>query len=302
MVVLGSLVFLSVACALVAFWCLVAPNRTMQRLREINPEQDKRSEWATTLVAIASPLSKLTVPDGDWETSPTRQQFMHAGIRDSRAPTIYFGLKAVLPLALAAAVFIVAGPFVKSQLTLLLYVLIGALVGCYLPNLVLRWLVKSRQREVFESFPDAADLLLVCVEAGLGLDAALTKVAEEIKHKSEAIAEELHLANLEMRAGAGREKTLRNLAARTGLDELGTFAAMLIQADRFGTNIGDALRVFSDDLRHKRQVRAEELAAKAPTKMLFPLVACIFPAVIMVILGPAVIRIIRSLAPMLGAS
>jgi tight adherence protein C len=115
-----------------------------------------------------------------------------------------------------------------------------------------------------------------------------------------ALAEELHLTNLEIRAGGTREKALRNLAMRTGIEEVGIFASMLTQADKFGTSIGESLRVFSDDLRHKRQIRAEESAAKVPTKMLIPLVTCIFPAVIMVVLGPAVIQIIRTILPMLS--
>jgi len=131
------------------------------------------------------------------------------------------------------------------------------------------------------------------------LDAALTKVTEEIRIKSEALAEELHWTNLEMRAGGERDKSLRNLALRTGVEEIATFATMLTQADRFGTSIGDSLRVFSDDLRHKRQVRAEELAAKIPTKMLFPLVLFIFPSIIAVIIGPAVIQVIRTMMPMM---
>jgi len=142
--------------------------------------------------------------------------------------------------------------------------------------------------------------MLVCVEAGMGLDAALGKVTEEIRLQSEALAQELHWTNLEMRAGSTREKSLRNLAARTGVDEIYTFATMLTQADRFGTSIGESLRVFSDDLRHKRQMRAEELAAKVPTKMLLPLVTCIFPAIVMVVLGPALIRIVRTVLPMMA--
>ena len=142
--------------------------------------------------------------------------------------------------------------------------------------------------------------MLICVEAGLGLDAGLTKVADEMKRKSVALAEELHLTNLEMRAGGSRETSLRNLALRTGVEELTTFATMLTQSDQFGTSIGESLRVFSDDLRHKRQVRAEEAAAKVPTKMLIPLVLCIFPSIIMVIMGPAAIQVIRVMLPMLG--
>jgi tight adherence protein C len=187
-------------------------------------------------------------------------------------------------------------------LVLLFYVMVGALIGVYLPNFVLWWIIRRRRRELFENFPDAADLMLVCMEAGLGLDAALTRVADEVKRKSVALAEELHLTNLEMRAGAAREQALHNLATRTGLEEIGTFASMLTQADKFGTSIGDSLRVFSDDLRYKRQMRAEELAAKVPTKMLFPLVIFIFPSIIMVVMGPAAIQIVRTLMPMLNGS
>jgi tight adherence protein C len=124
-------------------------------------------------------------------------------------------------------------------------------------------------------------------------------VAEELLGKSPALAEELQLTNLEMRAGGTREKSLRNLALRTGVEELTSFATMLTQADRFGVSIGDSLRVFSEDLRHKRQARAEEKAAKIPTKMLFPLVLFIFPSIIMVVLGPAIIQIVRTVGPML---
>jgi tight adherence protein C len=131
------------------------------------------------------------------------------------------------------------------------------------------------------------------------MDTALTRVAEEMQARSPALAEELQLTNLEMRAGGTRETSLRNLALRTGVEELTSFATMLSQADRFGVSIGDSLRVFSDDLRHKRQTRAEEKAAKIPTKVLFPLVLFIFPSIIMVVLGPAIIQIIRTIAPLL---
>jgi tight adherence protein C len=162
-------------------------------------------------------------------------------------------------------------------------------------------LVSVRQREIFETFPDAVDLMLVCAEAGLGLDADLARVAGEIKMKSVALAEELHLTNLEVRAGGTREKDLKNLARRTGVEELDTFAVMMTQADKFGTSVCDSLRVFSDDLRHKRhkrQTRAEERATRVPTMMLIPLVLFIFPSIIMVIMGPAAIQIIRTLMPM----
>lgn len=300
MLILSSLIFLTVTLGLVGLYLWLAPTRAEQRLQVLAGSSEK-SDWTETVVKVAGSLARLSTPDGDWENSPLRMRFLHAGIRDPNARLLYFGTKTLLPLLLAGLAFVaLRGLNQTSGLTLLFYVLLSALIGCYLPNVLLHLKIRARQREIFESFPDAADLMLVCVEAGLGLDAGLSKVADEIRRKSVALAEELHLTNLEMRAGATREKSLRNLALRTGVEELSTFASMLTQADKFGTSIGDSLRVFSDDLRHKRQVRAEERAAKVPTKMLFPLVLCIFPSIIMVILGPALIQVVRTILPMLN--
>ena len=300
MFLLATLIFLAISCAMAAVFVIVAPTRAEQRLQSLSPAAAP-SQWSETVVKLAGPLARLSTPDGDWENSPLRTRFLNAGIRISDARLIFYGAKTVLPLLLAALAFVIMRALNQSQgLTLLFYVMLSALIGCYLPNFVLRMLSRRRQREIFETFPDASDLMLVCVEAGMGLDAALTKVADEVKRKSVALAEELHLTNLEMRAGASREKSLRNLALRTGLEEVRVFATMLTQADKFGTSIGESLRVFSDDLRHKRQVRAEEQAAKVPTKMLFPLVVCVFPSIIMVIMGPAAIQIIHTIMPMLN--
>jgi len=302
MLLLTSLIFIAVALAGGALVMLLVPTRTQQRLQAMAPAARDGSQWTETIVKVTGPFAKLSSPDGQWETSPLRVRFLNAGIRHPDARLVYFGAKTLLPLVFAGVAFFLLRALNQSQsLTLLFYVMVAALAGCYLPNGVLAWKARRRQREVFESFPDAADLMLVCVEAGLGLDAGLTRVAEEIKLKSVALAEELHLTNLEMRAGATREQSLRHLALRTGIEEIGTFATMLTQADKFGTSIGDSLRVFSDDLRHKRQVRAEERAAKVPTKMLFPLVVFIFPSIIMVILGPALIQVLRTIVPMLAA-
>ena len=293
------LVFLAVTLALGAFVLWLTPTTAERRLQAISNPTGK-SQWIETAVKIVGPFAQLSSPTGDAETSPLRIKFLNAGIRHTDAPLIYFGAKTLLPLAFAGLAFIVLRASSQTDgLTLLMYLAIAALIGCYLPNFVLRWKIRDRKREIFENFPDAADLMLVCVEAGLGLDAGLVKVTDEIRIKSVSLAEELHWTNLEMRAGGPREKSLRNLALRTGVEEIGTFATMLTQADKFGTSIGDSLRVFSDDLRHKRQVRAEELAAKVPTKMLFPLVVCVFPSIIMVILGPAAIQVIRTILPML---
>ena len=299
MLIISTLVFLAVTIAIASVFMWVSPSRTEQRLQSMAAVPSEKSQWIETAIKLTGPLAKLTTPRGDWESSPLRLRFLNAGIRHPDARLVYFAAKAVLPLLLATLAFFTLRATNQSHgVALMFYVMLAALVGCYSPNLLLHLLVKSRQREIFETFPDAADLMLVCVEAGLGLDAGLTKVADEIKRKSVALAEELHLTNLEMRAGATREKSLRNLALRAGLEEISTFATMMTQADKFGTSIGESLRVFSDDLRHKRQVRAEERAAKIPTKMLFPLVLFIFPSVIMVILGPAIIQIVRTLIPL----
>jgi len=293
------LVFLAVSSLLAGLYIWLVPTRTGQRLQALSGK-DGEPQWRQTAVRLAAPLARLSAPVSDWDSSPLRVQFFNAGIRHDNARLVYYAAKTVLPLALAAAAYMALTLF--SQATgqkLLFFVASAALVGIYLPNAVLGWLVSERQREIFETFPDAADLMLVCVEAGLGLDAGLARVAEEIRLKSQALADELHLTILEMRAGGTREKSLRNLAARTGVEELGTFAIMLTQADKFGASIGESMRVFSDDLRHKRQMRAEESAAKVPTKMLLPLVLFIFPSIIMVIMGPAAIQIIRNLLPML---
>ncbi len=299
MLLLPLLIFLSVTLALAGLYLWFTPSRAHRRLQEMSAPE-RTSNWVENVVNVVGPFARLSTPEGDWDASPLRLRFLNAGIRHPDARLIYFGAKSALPLVFASLAFICLRLWTQLEGLSLIGVLAAtALVGCYLPNLVLWRLVVRRKLEIFENFPDAADLMLVCVEAGLGLDSGLTRVADEMRMKSLPLAEELHLTNLEMRAGASREKSLRNLALRTGIEEISTFATMLTQADRFGTSVGESLRVFSEDLRHKRQMLAEEKAAKIPTKMLVPLVVCIFPSIIMVILGPAMIRVVRVVLPMI---
>jgi len=296
---LSIVVFFAVTSGVLGIYLWLAPSKTDQRLQAFVRDDVRVQGWGAKLADVVTPFAKLSTPDGDWESSPLRLKFINAGIRSPKATMVFFGLKTLLPIVFAVPGFLVMrATHAASGLNLVLWVVMIALAGCFLPNLALHLTARDRKREIFENFPDAADLLLVCVEAGQGLDAALTRVAEEILSKSPALAEELQMTNLEMRAGGTREKSLRNLAMRSGVEELTSFATMLTQADKFGASIGDSLRVFSDDLRHKRRMRAEELAAKVPTKMLFPLVAFIFPSIFMVVLGPAIIRIVRTLGPM----
>lgn len=298
MILLALMIVSACVAGIAGVILLLTPSRAGRRLQAL---AGRRTQWDAQLAQAFAPFAHLSTPTGDWQSSPLRLRFIAAGIRRDDARLIYFGAKTVLPLLFAVVAFaFLRATFSASSIMLLLCVMVAALAGCYLPNILLALRLRSRSREIFEHFPDAADLMLVCVEAGLGLDAALSKITDEIRRSSPALAEELHLTNLEMRAGGTREKSLRNLALRTGMDEVGTFATMLTQSDKFGTSVGDALRVFSEDLRHKRQVRAEELAAKVPTKMLLPLVLFIFPSILMVILGPAVIVIVRTMLPMIS--
>lgn len=297
---LSILAFFTAALAVAGVGLWLMPTRAEERLQAAAGPEGGRA-WSETAVKIVGPLANLSAPEGDWAQSPLRLRFLHAGLRHPDMRLLYFGSKTLLPILFGGAAFTaVAAIGGADGLELLTATLAAALVGIYLPNVLLSLRIRSRQREIFENFPDAADLMLVCVEAGLGLDAAMNRVASEMWRKSPATAEELHLAMLELRAGGSREAALRNMALRSGVEQTMRFATMICQADRFGTSVGDALRVFSEDLRHTRQIMAEERAAKIPVKMLIPLVLCIFPSVIAVVLGPAMIRIARTLVPMLG--
>src|SRR5918996_1401222 len=171
-------------------------------------------------------------------------------------------------------------------------------IGYVIPGFILARKARKRQHRIRLSLADALDLMVVSVEAGLGLDQAMARVAQELEFAYVDLASELRLVGLELLAGTGRSEALRNLADRTGVDDLSALVAMLIQTDKFGTSVANSLRVFSDTLRTKRRQRAEEAAAKTGVKMVFPLVVCIFPAIWIVTIGPAAIRFIRVLGPM----
>ncbi len=257
------------------------------------------SEWLTKVVAAAEPVAKLSLPEAEAETSNLRVRFMNAGLRQAWAPSVFFATKTVLALGLPLAVFF--GISVKgaasSTTAILAYVLVAAAAGYYLPNIVLNQMTKHRKREIFENFPDALDLMTICVEAGLGMDAAIARVATEIGLKSRVLSDEMNLVTLELRAGSSKEKALRGLATRTGVEDVDALVTMLIQAERFGTSIAASLRVQSEQLRTKRRQRAEEQAAKIALKLLFPLIFFIFPSLLVVLMGPAFIQIYRILLP-----
>lgn len=260
--------------------------------------------WFEKLAEVSAPLSKLSAPKEGGEVSAQRVRFMNAGWRSQGAVAIFFGTRTALAIALPlAAVTWLTGAGLHVDTGVLVCVLVAvASIGYYLPGLVLERCIARRKRLIFEDFPDAIDLMTVCVEAGLSLDSAMMKVAEEIRLRSPVIATELELMLLEMRSGFSKEQALRNFAMRTGVKDIDGFATMLIQAERFGTSVGVSLRVLSDTLRTRRRMRAEERAAKIALKLLFPLMFCIFPTLLTVFMGPAFIHIYRSLTPSLGGN
>ena len=253
----------------------------------------QRQESSEKLKAILENLGRR-FDKGD-DASVVRDQLIHAGYTSPGAVAIYFGTRTVLAVGLGFLSFTVIELSRAPAAAALIGALWGAAMGWVMPAFYVGAKVTQRQKEMVKALPDALDLLVVCVEAGLGLNQALVRVAEEIGSVSPILGGQLTLCNLEMRAGTPRDEALRNLADRTGIEDIQSFVTMLIQTDRFGTAIADALRIHSDTLRTKRRQRAEEAAAKTAIKMLFPLVFFIFPALFVVILGPAVIQVIETL-------
>lgn len=246
---------------------------------------------------LASPLNKLLPPSAT-EAKNLQKKLMHAGFRSQEAPIIYRAIQLVsmagFPLLVAGVCAIMARPLASA----LLYIIIAFVVGFILPRFFLGRITKNRQRELRWGLADALDLMVVSVEAGLGLNAAMLKVSSELKEVHSAIATEFELANLEIRVGRDRDEALRNLAERTGVDDLRSLVAMLIQTDKFGTSIAKGLRVFSDSLRTKRRQRAEQEAQKAAVKLLFPLSCFLFPTLFIAILGPAALNLMDVLGRM----
>jgi tight adherence protein C len=239
-------------------------------------------------------LGKL-VPGDSGETPRTQLLMLRAGYRSPQALMAMRGFKIVMPIAFIGLVF-VTGIYAWNPYMI---VPIAAAVGYLFPEMFLGWRVSARQQRLRRGLPDGLDLLVICVESGLGLDQALMKVAQELRITHHELSEELQLVNLEMRIGKTRIEALRELGRRTGLEDLKSMVAMLVQTDRFGTSVAQSLRVFSDDLRIKRRQRAEEMSAKTSVKMVPPLVFFIFPALMVVILGPAVLTLLRQLVPAL---
>jgi tight adherence protein C len=295
--ILAIVVFLTIAVMVFSFGAAAAaPSSVLgSRLRALgNPS---RAQQAPAKPAIRErieqamePLSRA-LPLSPADVSRTRAWLIQAGYRDSRHVTYYFGAR-LLFAALGLVVVLASGAYNS----LLMLVGIPAF-GFFVPRFALKRMIKGRQRRIRIALPDALDLTVICVEAGLALDQALLRVGDDLQHAHRDLSDEFHLVTLEMRAGKPRAEALRNLFARTGVDDIRSLVATLVQTDRFGTSVVQALRVHSDSLRTERRQRAEEQAAKTTIKMVPPLVVFVLPSIIFVTLGPAIIQLIRMLKP-----
>jgi len=266
-----------------------------QRLEELTlgREDFERKPRFESLIALFKRIGEK-VPRSPKELGPLRLRLVQAGFRREEAITIFFGIRVLFALGLFMffSTSIVARPNMTMALA-------GLGAGYVLPGMALARMAKRRAHKIRLSLADALDLLVVSVEAGLGLDQAMSRVAAELAFAYPQLSDELRLINLELRAGKPRAEALRNLADRTGVDDLSSLVTMLIQTDKFGTSVAQSLRVYSETLRTKRRQRAEEAAAKTGVKMVFPLVFCIFPAIWVVTIGPAAIRFMTVLFPMI---
>jgi tight adherence protein C len=253
-----------------------------------------RSAGTPKVAKFIKILSTLSLPEEGWQSSSVTLKFLQAGIRNKSAPQYYFAVKTLLFLVLPAllALFL---RFTQPQmplLTTLLLVVVTAAAGYYLPELTLRFITSKRVDRMRNSLPDMIDLMVVCSESGMGIDAAITRLSREMARTDPDLAQEFYLSSLEMRAGSNRIQALRNLALRSRLEDLDDLVSMLVQADKFGTSLAESLRVQSDMMRSKRTQRAEEIAAKIPVKLTIPLGLFIFPTLLLVLLGPAIIQLI----------
>jgi tight adherence protein C len=283
--------FVSIAFVVMAiYWTFRPANATAERLRELEGERHvlsssiEQNAVASIAERIAEPINRL-IPPSAANAKKLQKQLMQAGYRSHYATAVYRSLQLVTMLTFPAAIFLGWAAWAKPMNAAFMPALF------ILPRFLLNRLIASRQLRITWGLADALDLMVITMEAGLGLNAAMLKVCEELKDVHPDISKEFELANLEIRVGRERSEALRNLADRSGVEDLNSLVGMLIQADRFGTSIARAVRVYSDSLRTKRRQRAEQAAQKAAFKLLLPLGALLFPTMFIIILGPALLNI-----------
>ena len=296
--ILVIVVFVTVVMVVFAFGAaVVTPSSVLgARLRALGGQPralENKPAIKDRIEQALDPLSKA-IPMSPSDVSRTRALLIQAGFRDAIDVNYYFGARILTAVIGFAAVSLLSG---FDNLPLLIGV---TGLGFILPRFILKRMIKDRQQRIRLGLPDALDLTVICVEAGLALDQALMRVGQDLHHAHPDLSDEFHLVNLEMRAGKPRAEALRNLVDRTGVEDIRALVGTLIQTDRFGTSVAQALRVHSDSLRTERRQRAEEQAAKTTIKMVPPLVIFVLPSIIFVTIGPAVIQLIRQLGPASG--
>jgi tight adherence protein C len=285
----------------------MAPRRSQaisQRLNELQSasggesrailQRRRRAEQTEKLKSVVQAFGE-TVQERTASPGAIRLRLIQAGYPGPAALPLYLGARVLLPAGLGIGSLLLLPALGVSALKVILGVIYFTGLGYVLPTVIVGMRIRRRQKEMQRALPDALDMLVVSVEAGLGLNQALVRVADEIYRLSPVLSEQMTLVNLEIRAGTAREEALRNWADRTGMADISSLTGMLIQTDRFGTSVAQALRIHADTMRTKRRQRAEEAAAKTTIKLIFPLVFCIFPALFVVILGPALIQIVQAL-------
>jgi tight adherence protein C len=298
--VLYGSVFLFVAVTIIglSLWLMSGSNIVDRRIREIAEGNSRTSHEAHTEGAFnvkwIEPFVKLIEPQEGWQSSTLKSRLVRAGIREPKAINYLVAAKLLAAFLLPLLILIpfIFTPAEKPGTALIaLFVAAGGLIGLYLPDFILARKARKRKIAFEDGFPDAMDMLVVCVEAGLGLDAAIQRVGKELHISHPELSTELKLVGMELRAGKGRADALRSLADRTTLDDVRSLTSILIQAEHFGTSVAEALRQHSDEMRTIRLQRAKERAAKLPVKLIFPIIFFIFPALFLVVLGPSVVRI-----------
>lgn len=316
-VIFLALVFLGVVLLMVAASSLLWPDRTRQRLQQFGlaqqdqdaPADDVSSpaetdrRWWSLLATWTSPLARLLASEEPRPAGGTdaRLRFLHAGIRDHDAADTFMGIKVVLTLLLPALMFLVLLLIDQAgEPTGIVLMACAAALGWVVPDAMLRSRIQRRQQEMVDHFPELLDLVIVCVEAGLGTEAAMMRVTDEMRSRSSVLSEEMRLMNLELNAGVSRLDAFRNLAMRTGVEDINGFVTVLNQSERFGTSIVSALRTQSDLLRTRRRQQIEEDAGKMPVKLILPMAFFILPSLLLVILGPAMVQMFRQLSGVMG--
>jgi len=262
--------------------------------------RNRKVELAKLLEDASPQLAQALQPKTEKEVGALKQRLSEAGFRKENAMAIFLSLRflsMVVCFLLGGGITLLITGFNQGAL---MPVLVSLGFGLMAPNFILDFLVKRRKQQIFRGLPDALDLMVVCVESGLGLDQAMRKVAEEMKKSYREVGEEFGLCNLHLQMGRTRNQVLQELGSRTGVDDLRALGSTLIQADKFGTSIAQALRTQSDTMRTKRQQIAEEKAAKTAVKLIFPLVLFIFPGIFVVLVGPAGIQMARDMLPLMG--